>query len=416
MFNTGIVGDRKRPEPAPSLEKEAYARWVRLMAADLSDGVIVDEVGRSPWYIKRYEAWTHAARRAAKQFPEKSFTFFCVTPYFSAFDVMLRAATDGPGNLFLAPEHYYGETQTRRLMHSWSAGNFMQWKRHFPNIAGKTMLYLSVGNASTYAGYDWAPDIDYKAFLDEYVKYFVVDEPIFDGVGGIGFWKINLCDEELYRYLSALLRHYCLLGRRNRFYPAPLRPGIVENGGFERGSLAGWQVIGEAKARPKVVRLPFIRRVDWKRFPEGEKAAALPRGAALSQTLNALRPGCVYSAECYSMITSKKSLWKTLPVRLDLDGAEVLRRETRVSHGRRRTRSDPPGAVNVCWNRHYVLFRPRTEKVVLRIGRSREAGASAEESVLVDFVQVQPYFCGPVYFASESPRNHPGVPPCETRR
>jgi len=394
VFNAGISGQHARARPAPNLEDVSREQWGHLLASPLCDGVIIDEVGYSSWYVDRYKTWIAAARRLVAQFPQKDFTFFCVARHFPEFDPMLRAAAEGPANLFLAPEHYYGETQTEGLMRSWSAGHFKKWRRAFPTIAAKTHLYLSVGNASTYAGFDWDPGVDYKPFLDRYVKFFAVDDKTFDGVAGIGFWKINLCDEEAYRFLAALLRHYCLFGATTRFCTDPLRPGVLQNGGFECGTLAGW----DARGGVKVVDLPVTKSTGWKRLPEGKKAAAFAlRGdsaPALSQKLKRLQPDRLYTAECYTMTFSETTQLERHPVRLEVWGAQIVRRSVRVSH-EKRPRVGRKGLLVVCWNRHCVLFRPRAADATLTITAAGTRADAAGQRILVDFIQVQPYFAGP---------------------
>ncbi len=404
ILNTGVCGSHARLQPDPELARRAYAKWLPGMASRWSDGVIVDEIGRSPWHVARYAAWLEAARRLARQFPQKDFIFFSVAKYVPQFDPMLQAAAEGPANLFLAPEHYYGDAQSRTLMRSWSAGNFRQWRRRFPGIAGKTHLYLGVGDASTYAGFDWDPAVDYKAFLDEYVKFFAADDRAFDGVRGIGFWKINLCDEEIYRYLSALLRHYCLFGSVERFYPGPLRPGVLTNPGFETGTLEGWDVSPLARRRIAVADTPFTKRADWRRLPQGKKAAVFvisaEGGGRLTQKLRNLHPGRLYSAECCSFTCSAGKSLVRHPIRLDVSGAEVVGRTLRVSHGVR-PKLDRLGKIQVCWNQQWVRFRPRSREAVLALS---EAASEAQRRpfvgrrIYIDFVQVQPCFTGEVYF------------------
>jgi len=180
-----------------------------------------------------------------------------------------------------------------------------------------------------------------------------------------------------------------------------LRPGIVKNGGFESDPpLAGWDITENPGASVTVAALPFRKSTGWKRLPEGKKAVCLPRGAVLSQELNELQPGRMYSAECYSMTTSKATELERHPIRLALSGVDIVRRETRVSHDKR-PEVEGGGTLVVCWNRHHIVFRPRSNNALLSITHDTTGPASAGGRMFVDFVQVQPFFAGTTYFAPD---------------
>ncbi len=394
IFNTGLTC---RNKPIDKVEQCTYEVWKKLFSNSLCDGVIIDELVRNKWTFDRIPYWLKAAERITNEYKDKEIIFFSFTSYDKREDYLLKTIPQ-IDRVYLAPEHYFPEHQMDEF-DSWSGGNMRKWISVSSKIPKECIIYLGCGNASTYAGYDTRYDIDYKAFLDRYVKYFAVDGKCFDGIRGIGFWKFNFLDEETYRYISALMRHYCILGREGLFYKEPLRLRHIRNGSFEDDVLAPWEIRSEVPGQIEHIRLPIDKTSSWLRVPFGKKGLRIKLGgdAVISQNVKDLVPGKIYQVECYVFSLEHKDIY---PVEVNVEGADVIRRMVEVSTKRRCVSTDNRKSKIVSyWNRFRLIFRANGSESVLSIKIvPRESGSDKLKMVYIDFVQVQPYFTGKVYW------------------
>ncbi len=399
ILNGGMTGRNK--ESLDKLTEISYRSWKKVLSNSLYDGIILDELGRNKWTFDRLPYWLKAAEKLTSEYKEKKIIFFSFTSYEPKEDELLKTIPN-MDRVFLAPEHYFPENQMNEF-DSWSGENMKKWKAISPEIQKKCIIYLSSGNASTYAGYDTMYDTDYKAFLDRYVKYFAVDGKCFNGIAGIGFWKFNFLDEETYPFIAALMRHYCILGRTNLFYDSPVKLTHIKNGSFEDKNIKPWKIECNNPETAKLVDLPIDKSTSWLRVPFGQKGLYVKPTAniIISQEVRNLNPDKIYQAECYAFSVKRKAIY---PVKIKLANAKILHSCIEVSTKRRCIKKingkKTKELQTSYWNRYRVVFKPKAENSEISIVINSTNGNSATkiDEFYIDFVQVQPYFTGSPYY------------------
>lgn len=146
------------------------------------------------------------------------------------------------------------------------------------------------------------PEVDFKFYLDMQMNM-IANDPAFDGLDCTGFWGSYYADEETYRWSMALLRHYCVEGRRTMLsdrYGFRYLPGRLANGDF-RGSLKGWRAEG-CVAADSLADLGAKAECRWGGAGGlGDTFAVLAKtnaaAAKLSQRVKGLVPGRPYALQ-----------------------------------------------------------------------------------------------------------------------
>lgn len=235
------------------------------------------------------------------------------------------------------------------------------------------------------------PEVDYKYFLDMQLNY-VATDPIFDGLGCVGYWGSSYANEEQYRWSFMLLRHYCIEGRTDMLseeYGLSYIPDLLRNGDF-RGTLAPWVVSGDARTES---HLGFGSRAQnrWGDNGDlGDTFAALGRASSLSQRVRGLVPGRLYclQASVFSAMDAKadKVDPRRFPLTCNVLGAVEVQPTlswTHVDHRIKGRYARNNGVART--NLHHVVFKAKGEsaEVMLRNDGDEELG--------VNCVSLNPY-------------------------
>ena len=141
------------------------------------------------------------------------------------------------------------------------------------------------------------PEVDFKRHLDLQVRMLATD-PVFDGIGIVGYWGCGMTDEEIHRWSFALMRHYVVEGRSDSLSDRlgfSYRPDHILNGDF-RGTLDPWRCAGGVRV-DNVKDFVKTCQNRWGGSVE-DFFAMLPRGtnaiATLRQKAKGLVPGRPY--------------------------------------------------------------------------------------------------------------------------
>ena len=288
-------------------------------------------------------------------------------------------------------------------------------ERMVPGGAGHVNLY--------FAGYmspeGWnsypSPEADFKVFFDEFFRRAATDEG-FKGLGCIGFGAPFHIDEEVIRWFSRLMRHYCLEGSVESLaarYGYRYNPGFIANPDFADG-FKGWTVKPAEKGSlvPDKIAKYGTDHTYRKEAPKGtgDTVARFRRSAAapnmLSQRMR-LKKGCLYSVTCCCTdaddVKKPGSVGDERAFSILLDGAERIDElsyvrmwpEARDSMGRRLRNGKPSGGPRSLKYMPRVVFRALSDdvEIVFSDWATPDApGAPTGRTTLMNYILMRPYY------------------------
>lgn len=404
----GMSGD-------PVSTDEAYRIWTSNpgLSDPLLDGIIVDEFfsNESP----SYPAWTEAARRIlsdpkyeGKRFYPYFGGTFPETPSSVAFFRTILASGSP-----VAWERYVQEQRDEATGDSLLAERLddrMQgWKRNFPEIAGR--LVVCFGYMTITESLDIHPDVDYKVWMDMQFRR-VATEAAFEGLYGLMEYTSGYADEETVRWAARLYRHYGIEGNTELLSPRygfTYSPGIIQNGDFEDGT-SGWNVYAaeEGSIAPQHLKGYSNLQGRWPETPCGDTFLVMRRSSAcantIEQELRNLQAGKLYSITFitgdYGELMRGTSERRKHAVSVAVEGADVVPDRTFqsvVANNYAHTYG-PFTAQNKYWfTYHRTIVRATGTSGRLRISdwtTPSEPGGPVGEELILNFMQVQPYFEG----------------------
>ncbi len=251
------------------------------------------------------------------------------------------------------------------------------------------MRYIMVAPA-TFEQTSNNPSMDFKVWLDKQLQL-VATEPQFANLRGLSMWAAYYTDPEILRWFSALIRHYGIEGATEplaKRYGYKLRPGILENADWSDG-LNAWQVTAAA---PGSVTVAGPAAWGFKRGynPRTDMQLKLVRVPGktniVSQALQNLHPGQTYVLRAMATAPGLTDYAK-YAVNFDLSHAEI------VSVLERTMRDFTPRVNQQCYDTWTIVFRPTGQgPCVLSVTDAERPGAVAPAVLLVDGIQITPYF------------------------
>lgn len=161
---------------------------------------------------------------------------------------------------------------------------------------------------------DLSPLYDYKASLDRQLLSCAVS-PEYDQMAGVGFWFLNLADEELIRYGSKLLRHYAILGKTALYYRKPYELTHLKNPSFEAG-LKDWTVKAAAENSISVVKHGSI--------PSQIPASGALSGSHLLQTVSVKGKANIISQKVKNLIPGEYYALSFFTMNPTFDSSEIF--------------------------------------------------------------------------------------------
>ncbi|HOG50907.1 MAG TPA: hypothetical protein PKY10_09970, partial [Lentisphaeria bacterium] len=251
------------------------------------------------------------------------------------------------------------------------------------------------------------PEVDIKYFFDRYF-HLLANAPEFQGLFGFGCYNIAHTDEETTRWITTIMRHYGIEGRRDLLsdtYGFTYLPGHLRNGDFRDG-LDGWQATpaeDDAIVAETIPGYGFThqhRRRDSLIKNIGDTAAVFTRSDKapnhLSQTAVNLTQGKLYTLNFavadLSDIREKAATHPQLLLHASMKQAEVIPDKSFVHHWPTANRPKPQ---NVAIDSHRILFRALAPEVEITFSdweSPAAAGAPAGQQQVLNFVSLRPYF------------------------
>jgi len=384
---------------------DVYEKWGKLMENPLYDGVIIDEFSTSPKYVEKFPLWRATMKRIKnnQRCRDKILYGFMGTKY----DCNRKALLD---MLFecgykYVPEAYYFEMPTEGIaeqhLEKYLLNVFTEWKENYPNVLKDTIICLAIANVPP-GSWNTCPDVNFKVFLDKQF-YHLANDPTFKDLYGVTFFTAHCMDEEILRWFSKLIRHYLIDGNREMLGTDPYILTHLENPGFEQGE-RGWHFNYALDGSVKVINIAemkFKKKYGWNAIPEGKRVLYTKRSGnkpnIISQKIKNLTPGSLYSLKVYNTDLNNFKEKKRISVSIQLKGVELLEDKSRhdVFTCTFPMTKMPGHETKVCWNSHYRVFRAKSESGELVLSdweTNVTSGGSANQEIIWDFIELQPYF------------------------
>ena len=319
------------------------------------------------------------------------------------FDFLSACMNVAGGRGRLVREHYIAtrETEEDEFKHIRNVvgGTFDTYRKMMPESLGSLGLVFGNFNQVPILSIVHHPEVDYKYALDMQMNY-AANDPLFSGIGLVGYWGSYYADDELHRWSFALMRHYVVEGQTNMMseaYGFRYRPDHVLNGDF-RGNLEPWSVKG-------VVRLDehagFASRSQNRWGGNGgigDTFAVLVRregeASSLSQTARRLVPGRKYCLQFATFDVKDVKANRVAPRRFAVsatlsEGAEIDKSLSWVHVDERiKGRYEMNNGVARI-NLHHIVFTAKSPEVELMLDN---AAASPGEELGVNYVSLLPYY------------------------
>lgn len=260
--------------------------------------------------------------------------------------------------------------------------------------ANKDFAFV-LGNFAQGAMYrtDSTPSVDYKYFLDMQLNM-IANCPSFNLIGGIGYWGNYYSDDENLRWSYALLRHYCVEGKKDMLsdkYGFKYDLKYVPNPDFNDG-MEGWTAAPAANGSIEAKNIPGLaaRQIRW-RQNTGNNACVMVRSAdapnKISTTITGLTPGKKYSFNLFTVDPELPTTeWKNEPeyqthASIKLDNVDITTEYRYVAR--------------MCGNVFYKIFTPKSDTITLTISDwddDNTAGGKIGGTTYFNYVKVAPYF------------------------
>lgn len=387
---------------------QIYERWGRpLEKFAFLDGLTIDEFGASPEHQKHYDRWAGVIDRVARSPAcqgKKLYTFWGSGAPRPEMRTLVEAVRRN--NFRWMHEGYYmlrvsegDEAGQLAYITSWGGAKFEQFREMFPGLIENNLLY-TFGIYDYHWSCDLAPELDFKVFLDQQFHH-VATHPAFKGIYGVCLYSLNSTTDEMCRYAAALVRHYCIDGKTDRFNRGPLRLDHIQNPGFEQG-LEHWRVRPAApgSVRPMAVEdLPFRNTVTDRAVPHEKTVLCTVRSDAapnrVSQEMTGLTPGRYYSVRVMTSDIDDLARKTPVPASISIDGADIIDSES-MDRAWSSAFTAPTGEASVTagWTFRLRVLRASSGRATLTLSdwsTPASPGGDIGHRVVWDFIEVQPF-------------------------
>lgn len=380
----------------------------RGMVEEGYQGIVTDEF-TGGFSAEEYGSFTEAMRRITQDatFKDRRVYPYCTPMYVAGHRKAFLATALEAGSKW-AEEMYLNEQPTeaaaKAFMDEHLKGRMLRYHQAFPDCA-RSMI-INFGNFSTPAETsDLYPEVDYKVYLDMQMNM-VANDPVFFGLYGLAWYHMAYADEEIMRWCTKLLRHYCIEGKRERLSSDPYMLPHLGNGDFTRGG-AGWMVEPAEPGSIAVRRAPGYGWLQgrWQKAGPGDVVLVTRRSAdgpnVIRQPVRKLTPGKLYSLRMFVIdfgdFSRGISIRKTHHFTADVQGAATVPEKTFTEVLSSRSHAhDPFDRDNPLFmTYHRTVFRAEEEDTVLILsdwtGQGDPGGPRGQE-LGFNYVQIQSYF------------------------
>jgi hypothetical protein len=320
-----------------------------------------------------------------------------------SFDFLAACVNIAGGAGKLVREHYCSTAETeedaRKVLRNYVGGTFETYRRICPDAFGSLGLVFGNFNQVPILSKAHHPEVDYKYYLDMQMN-FAANDPLFKGIGLVGYWGSYYADEELHRWSFALTRHYVVEGNTNMLSAAHgfrYRPDHLLNGDF-RGTVEPWKTTGTVRLDSHATFASRSQNRWGGSDGVGDTFAVLVREegktASISQKIGGLSVGRKYCLQFATFDVKDVKANRVAPRRFGVsatlgDGAKIDASRSWVHVDRRikgrYATNDGVARINL----HHTVFVAESEEIDLTIDN---AAAEAGEELGVNYVSLNPYF------------------------
>lgn len=265
----------------------------------------------------------------------------------------------------------------------------------------RRMIFTPMDAYLPYCTANRYPQADFRVHLDMQMQL-LANDPAFFGLWGVQPYRSNYVDEEILNCMGRLLRHYGIEGKTARLLSDPYELRHVTDPDFEQGT-THWQVTAAEEGATGAGQFAGYGTLEGRYPPSaaGDTFLRLKRSAKrpniLSQKLQALEPGRIYSLKLFSAdhgdLLSGKSRKATQTVSITLDGADVLPGAFRYPFRSCREVKPFTAKMPFWMTYHWLRFRatgPTARLVITDWAKPGEPGAPIGQELILNFVELQP--------------------------
>ena len=400
---------------AATLEK-SYEYWNNLpgMRSELSDGLLIDEF---PGASKdtNYLTWAKAVDSLYKDGANKDKYFYVYTygepmvkekesKEFS--DALLRH--NGKILLEWYPAERPDEKGIKAVM-DWYKLSIQDWTNVYPDAIRHLVI-----NMNYYSSIGWnvnvSLNVDFKVHMDRYMNW-MANDPVFNGLYGIAWYKNTYADEEYVRWASKLFRHYCIEGKKNLLseeYGYKYNTYNISNPDFAEGTKS-WDLLPASENSIEARKMEGFgnqegRYVSDNKDGSGDTYLWIKKSALkpnkVSQIIKDLKPGRLYSIKMitadYTDMVNGASVRKINDISIQIDDTEIIKDKSFVQE----LRNYPGRQLKVfkepAWmNYHLIIFKAKNTTAKLTISdwiSDSNPGIWANQELMCNSIEIQPYF------------------------
>ena len=319
------------------------------------------------------------------------------------FDFLSACMNVGEGRGKLVREHYISTRETEeeeyKYVRNAVGATFETYRKMMPEAMGSLGLVFGNFNQVPILSIVHHPEVDYKYALDMQMNY-AANDPLFSGLGLIGYWGSYYADEELHRWSFALMRHYVVEGCTNMLseaYGFRYRPDHVLNGDF-RGTLEPWSVKGVVRTDEHASFASRSQNRWGGNGGVGDTFAVLVRregeASSLSQTAKGLVPGRKYCLQFATFdvkdVKANRIAPRRFPVSATLSDGAAIDGKLSWVHVDERVKgryavNDGVARINL----HHIVFTAKAPEVELALDNST---ASPGEELGINYVSLLPCY------------------------
>jgi hypothetical protein len=249
------------------------------------------------------------------------------------------------------------------------------------------------------------------------IRHLALD-PRFKNLGGISAWVNRYSDEETLRWIGRLYRHYCIEGKRQPLFVSKgykFKSNLIQNPEFDNGFKA-WELKLAAPNSIRIETLPYYGTnrgmLNYKKVKgSGDSVAVLTsipnKTNILKQKIKNLTVGKAYAVNLIvnSYTDYKAGIGKArkLPFYVEIKNATKIESKCNLNVTNIRGRGILPeqyikNKAKSYINYHTVVFRAKSNIVELILKDCDSGGnrSKAGDELMVNFIQVQPYYETPM--------------------
>lgn len=383
--------------------EDLYELWKKAVGDPACDGVIADEfvvpvithkktengIDEQLGYVSKGVAFldtTYAnIRRFKKDYPNSRFYAWLGVPWdadTADSKPLLDTIVDTDG---IIAWEFYANTDGRNAYpmarHDVRTAGFLKAR---PDFMRHAMLCPGI-----YEFLDTDSTCDFKVWIDEAVYMFATDQR-FKGIRGLGMWVAYYADPEFIRWYTALVRHYCIEGRKEKFsdvHGFKLEPGILANSDYRDG-FNGWRIQAAGEDTIKVLK---VNQLSFSKgyLPRANQVLSMKyvpgKTNMVSQRLTNLVPGKKYALK--ANVTSPGITEEAkFAFNIQLTNATIEQ-----SHFRN-MKDFLPNRNPQFFNSYKLVFTYNGGDCFLKLSDTKQEGQQQHDELLIDNIIITPYF------------------------